>query len=70
VDTFDAMTSDRPYRKALSTQEALNEILKHAGTQFDPRVVEAFLDIYSKWVKMWAELHEEEESSVWMPKAA
>jgi putative nucleotidyltransferase with HDIG domain len=70
VDTFDAMTSDRPYRKALSTQDALNEILKNGGGQFDPRVVEAFLDIYEKWVSMWAELHEEDESVVWMPKAA
>ncbi len=37
VDTFDAMTSDRPYRKALSTQDALNEILKYGGSQFDPQ---------------------------------
>ena len=36
VDTFDSMTSDRPYRKALSTLEALNEILRCSGTQFDP----------------------------------
>jgi putative nucleotidyltransferase with HDIG domain len=60
VDTFDAMTSDRPYRKALSTQVAMNEILKYSGTQFDPLVVEAFLDIYEKWVQMWVELHDEE----------
>jgi putative nucleotidyltransferase with HDIG domain len=51
VDTFDSMTSDRPYRKALSTMEALNEILKYGGTQFDPMVVEAFLDTYEKWVR-------------------
>jgi putative nucleotidyltransferase with HDIG domain len=70
VDTFDAMTSDRPYRRALSTQQALNEILKYSGSQFDPRVVEAFLDTYSSWVKRWAELHEEEESMVWLPRAA
>jgi putative nucleotidyltransferase with HDIG domain len=70
VDTFDAMTSDRPYRKALSTQQALNEILKYGGSQFDPRVVEAFLDTYETWVKRWAELHEEEESTVWLPRAA
>lgn len=50
VDTFDSMTSDRPYRKAMSTIEALNEILRCSGTQFDPRVVEAFLDIYDEWV--------------------
>jgi putative nucleotidyltransferase with HDIG domain len=51
VDTFDSMTSDRPYRRALKTQDALNEILKFSGSQFDPLVVEAFLDIYETWVK-------------------
>ena len=56
VDTFDSMTSDRPYRKALSTQEALDEILRYRGSQFDPTVVEAFLDIYDTWVKEHEEL--------------
>ncbi|WP_051962896.1 HD domain-containing phosphohydrolase [Mesoaciditoga lauensis] len=42
-DTFDAMTSDRPYRKALSEEMALEEIEKNAGKQFDPAVVEVFL---------------------------
>jgi cyclic di-GMP phosphodiesterase len=50
VDTFDSMTSDRPYRKSKSTLEAMNEILRCSGTQFDPLIVEAFLDIYEKWV--------------------
>ncbi len=50
VDTFDSMTSDRPYRRALSVQEALDEIVRCSATQFDPLVVEAFLDIYPKWV--------------------
>jgi putative nucleotidyltransferase with HDIG domain len=56
-DTFDSMTSDRPYRKALSTQVALEEILKYRGSQFDPQVVEAFLDIFDRWVKERDELH-------------
>jgi putative nucleotidyltransferase with HDIG domain len=56
-DTFDSMTSDRPYRKALSTQVALEEILKYSGSQFDPQVVEAFLDIYDQWVKERDNLH-------------
>lgn len=43
ADAFDAMTSDRPYRKALSKEEAVREIVKHRGTQFDPDLVEAFL---------------------------
>jgi response regulator RpfG family c-di-GMP phosphodiesterase len=45
VDTFDAMTSDRPYRAALSIQTARAEIERCAGTQFDPQVAEAFLSI-------------------------
>jgi putative nucleotidyltransferase with HDIG domain len=45
VDSFVAMTTDRPYRKARSREEALHEILKKAGTQFDPEVVEVFLSV-------------------------
>jgi HD-GYP domain-containing protein (c-di-GMP phosphodiesterase class II)/sensor domain CHASE-containing protein/HAMP domain-containing protein len=45
-DAFHAMTSDRPYRKALPVEDALNELRTHAGSQFDPAVVEAFLEAY------------------------
>ncbi len=45
VDAFDAMTNDRPYRKAMSLQEAILELKRCAGTQFDPNLVEIFLDI-------------------------
>lgn len=45
ADTLDAMTSDRPYRKALSLHQAIEEIRKEAGRQFDPEVVRAFLSI-------------------------
>jgi HD-GYP domain-containing protein (c-di-GMP phosphodiesterase class II) len=41
-DAFHAMTSDRPYRPALSVREALDELQRCAGAQFDPRVVNAF----------------------------
>jgi diguanylate cyclase (GGDEF)-like protein len=42
ADTYDAMTSDRPYRKGLAVEIALTEIAKGAGTQFDPEMAEAF----------------------------
>jgi len=43
ADTFDAMTSTRPYRQALSLDVAKDEIVKCSGTQFDPEVVDAFV---------------------------
>ena len=43
ADTFDAMTSDRPYRKGLPMETALIEIHKSAGTQFDPVMAYAFV---------------------------
>jgi HD-GYP domain-containing protein (c-di-GMP phosphodiesterase class II) len=46
ADTYDAMVSDRCYRKALSHEVAARELRKHEGKQFDPRVIEAFLDTY------------------------
>jgi response regulator RpfG family c-di-GMP phosphodiesterase len=45
ADTLDAMTSDRPYRQGTSFGNAMAEITRCAGTQFDPEVVRAFLDI-------------------------
>ena len=43
ADSFDAMTSDRPYRKAMSTARAREELQRCSGTQYDPRVITAFL---------------------------
>ena len=43
ADAYDAMTSSRPYRKAMSSDEALEEIRRSAGTQFDPELVELFI---------------------------
>lgn len=48
ADAFDAMTSDRPYRKAISPREAERELLDCAGSQFDPDVVKAFCDAKKK----------------------
>jgi len=45
ADTLDAMTSDRPYRKATSFENAMAEVQRCAGSQFDPEVVRAFADI-------------------------
>ena len=45
IDAYDAITSDRPYRKALSRQIAVEELRKGSGTQFDEKVVNAFLEI-------------------------
>ncbi len=44
ADAFDAMTSERSYRSAMLMREALEELYSNAGTQFDPRVIEAFLN--------------------------
>jgi diguanylate cyclase (GGDEF)-like protein/PAS domain S-box-containing protein len=48
ADAYDAMTSDRPYRQAMSHEEAVSEIKKHTGTQFDPNLVPCFLEILDK----------------------
>ena len=45
ADTFDAMTTDRPYRKGLSADQAIQEIIRCKGTQFDPDIAEIFIDI-------------------------
>jgi putative nucleotidyltransferase with HDIG domain len=45
ADTLDAMTADRPYRKGTGYAAAREEILRHAGKQFDPEVVEAFVSL-------------------------
>jgi HD-GYP domain-containing protein (c-di-GMP phosphodiesterase class II) len=48
ADAFDAMTSDRPYRTALSDRQALDELNRGSGTQFDPKVVKCLLDLYDQ----------------------
>jgi putative nucleotidyltransferase with HDIG domain len=47
ADAFDAMTTDRPYRKGMPPWEALNELVSKGGSQFDPKVIEAFKKIIS-----------------------
>ncbi len=55
VDTLDAMTSDRPYRKALSFEAARTEVHNCSGSQFDPRVAEAFLSLEPQ---TWKNIHD------------
>jgi putative nucleotidyltransferase with HDIG domain len=58
VDTFDAMTSDRPYRAALTISDARMEIDRCANSQFDPRVAAAFLSIESDtWREIRSRVH-------------
>ena len=42
------MTSDRPYRKGMPVEAAIEELVKCSGTQFDPQVVDAFLSVLRK----------------------
>ena len=52
ADTYDAMTTSRPYRPGLSRQIAVDEIRSGALTQFDPQVVASFLQIVDEWSKI------------------
>ena len=45
ADTYDAMTSDRPYRRAMTKEQALRALLLNAATQFDPHIVDAFVSL-------------------------
>jgi HD-GYP domain-containing protein (c-di-GMP phosphodiesterase class II) len=53
ADAFDAMTSPRPYRHALSHAGALLELSSCAGSQFDPYVAELFLEVWSVEAEPW-----------------
>jgi putative nucleotidyltransferase with HDIG domain len=53
ADAFDAMTSPRPYRQALTYGAALLELRSCAGSQFDPEVTELFLEVWSVAAEPW-----------------
>lgn len=54
VDSFDAMTTDRPYRRALTINEALEELRRGAGTLYDPDIVAVFLKVYKQIIYLAA----------------
>jgi HD-GYP domain-containing protein (c-di-GMP phosphodiesterase class II) len=56
ADAFDAMTSDRPYRRALDHDEAVAEVARCAGTQFDPEIVRVFLELFAEPAELRAAL--------------
>jgi putative two-component system response regulator len=51
-DVFDALTSERPYKKAWSVKEAMDYLYAHSGTQFDPRIVECFSTVLDKVIAL------------------
>jgi HD-GYP domain-containing protein (c-di-GMP phosphodiesterase class II) len=46
ADAYDAMIQDRPYKRAIGHDEAIHELHRHAGTQFDPELVEVFVRLF------------------------
>jgi len=72
ADTFDAMTSDRPYRAALSVEASRAEIITCSGTQFDPRCVQAFLLAFDQIVEIRENdrEHESEHHAAAAPRLA
>ena len=72
ADTFDAITSDRPYRKAQPFEAARAEIARVGGTQLDPRVVAAWLEVpEAEWARIRADVERlsvDEEQAGWTPR--
>jgi len=59
VDVYDALVSDRPYKKAITHDRAVEIITEGRGSQFDPAVVDVFLDIHNMFAKMNKQMKDE-----------
>ncbi|HSH00027.1 MAG TPA: HD domain-containing phosphohydrolase, partial [candidate division Zixibacteria bacterium] len=57
ADTFDAIVSDRPYRRGRSPETAVQELKDHRGSQFDPEIVDIFLKVYAENRTLIAKLY-------------
>ena len=63
ADVYDALVSDRPYKKAFKHDEAVEIIKKSSGKQFDPKIVDVFLDVNKLFVEMQIEMNVNREQS-------
>ncbi len=70
VDSFDAMISNRPYKKAKTIIEALEEIKKEGGRQFDPKIATVFVDMIKKLINDKKIINNHEEFEKYFPKDA
>lgn len=70
ADTYDSITSDRPYRRARGHSEAVTELCRVAGTQLDPEVVETFLGISEMELRRLRERSERLDLELRMPDGA
>jgi response regulator RpfG family c-di-GMP phosphodiesterase len=61
VDTFDAILSDRPYRKGAGVEVAINELLNHRGSQFDPELVNLFIRLIGEGQVDFVSLYDRDE---------
>jgi putative nucleotidyltransferase with HDIG domain len=64
ADAFDAMTSTRSYRSALTVEEAYKRVLDGKGTQFDPELVKVFQDVFPQWKLIHSKVNETEITKI------
>jgi putative nucleotidyltransferase with HDIG domain len=63
-DAYDAMTTSRSYRRGMSHEQAIRELITYAGRQFDPRIVELFVSLPREIVRGQQSLHEDQSQRV------